>query len=179
MAKKKTTSTKKKTVTRRLLAAKKSKAKKASAKKSGSKKSGSKNSRKAVSSKSGKSSRKTDPNSVDGILKKFVQERSSLDVHLSGVQKKIADLEKKTKSYQEQLVALAQDKETTLDSIAQIDTRRDLEVSQLLAKLGVRVTDVPPAATTTVVFDVKPAEETTDNGRHQSNREDRYSDESE
>ena len=174
MAKKKTTSTKKKTVTRRLLAAKKSKAKKASAKKSGSKKS-----RKAVNSKSGKSSRKKNPNSVDGILKKFVQERSSLDVHLSGLQKKIADLEKKTKSYQEQLIALAQDKEATLDSIAQIDTRRDLEVSQLLAKLGVRVTDVPPAATTTVVFDVKPAEETTDNGQHQSNRKDRYSDESE
>ena len=175
MAKKKTTSkTGKKTVTRRMLAAKKSKAKKVSAKKSGSKKS-----RKTASTKSKSSAKKKESNSVDGILRKFVQERSSLDVHLSGLQKKIADLEAKTKRYQEQLVTLAQDKEKTLDSIAQIDTRRDLEVSQLLAKLGVRVTDVPPAATTTVVFDVKPAEETTANGQHQRDREERYSDESE
>jgi len=175
MAKKKTT-TRSKTVTRSLFATKKSKA----TKKASSKKSGSRKSRKPVSSKNGKrSGQKKDPNSVDGILKKFVQERSSLDAHLSGLQKKIADLEKKTKLYQEQLVSLAQDKDATLDSIAQIDTRRDLEVSQLLAKLGVKVTDVSPASTTTVVFDIKPAEETTANGQHQSSREDRHADESE
>ena len=143
-------------MTRRLPAAKKSSAKKKVAKKKRHKKT-----RKSAVAKGSKSStKKRSVNSVDGILKKFVRERSSLDLHLSALDKKIADLEKKTKKFQEQLVSLGQDKETTLESIAKIDTRRDLEVSQLLAKLGVKVTDVvPPAATTTVVFDVKPSDE--------------------
>lgn len=142
-----------KKVTRRLAAAKKKSTKKKVAKKKSPKKS-----RKTVTAKGSKSSgKKKDANSVDGVLKKFVRERASLDVHLVALDKKIVDLEKKTKLYKEQLVSLGQDKKATLDSIAQIDSRRDLEVSQLLAKLGVKVSEVaPPAATTTVVFDVRP-----------------------
>ena len=148
-----------KKVTRRLPAGKKNSTKKKVSKKVSKK--NSKKSRKAAAAKSSKgSSKKKEANSVDGILKKFVRERSSLDLHLSALDKKIADLEKKTKLYQEQLVALGNDKEATLDSIAKIDSRRDLEVSELLAKLGVKVSEVrPPAATTTVVFDVKPSDE--------------------
>ena len=147
-----TRSRKTKTVTRRLAAKKKASSKSP------------KKSRKKVAAKASKSSsKKKDPNSVDDVLKKFVRERASLDLHLSTLDKKIADLEKKTKRYQEQLVALGKDKESTRDSIAKIDTRRDLEVSELLAKLGVKVSEVrPPAATTTVVFDVKPPEESDD-----------------
>ena len=153
MAKKRSSGTTKK-VTRRLPA------KKNSAKKKASRKSP-KKSRKTITAKAGKSaSKKEKSDSVDDVLKKFVRERASLDVHLSSLDKKIADLEKKTKLYKEQLVALGNDKEATLDSIAKIDSRRDLEVSELLAKLGVKVTEVrPPAATTTVVFDVKPSDE--------------------
>jgi len=162
-------------LTKRLPSAKKNTSKN-SAKKPAKKKSSQKSRKAAAGAKSSKSSsKKKDANSVDGILKKFVQERSSLDLHLGALDKKIADLEKKTKLYQEQLVSLGQDKEATLSSIAQIDTRRDLEVSQLLAKLGVKVTEVaPPASTTTVVFDVKPAD---DDGHHQGNGEASHSDE--
>lgn len=148
---------------------KKSKAiKQVASKKKTIKKSSKKSPKKSSPKKSKTPSTKKASNSVDDILKKFDNRRSALNVHLSALEKKISDLEMKTKMYQEQLVKLDQDREETLDSIAKLGDRRDVEVSQMLEKLGVKVKEVSPessqgvspAPAATVVFDVKPAEET-------------------
>ena len=184
MAKKKTGTASRTTtkLSRRLPSAKK-KSSKSSAKKKRVKKKSTSKARKPVASKGSKtSSKKKSANSVDGILKKFVQEKSSLDLHLEALDKKIDNLEKKTKLYQEQLVSLGQDKEATLDSIAKIDMRRDLEVSELLAKLGIKVTDVAPPvstastkSTTTVVIDVKSSKDSdSDHDDHNGNGDASY-----
>lgn len=79
------------------------------------------------------------PLSVDGVLEKYTKERGTLQSSLSTVQKKIADLKKKTLAFQQQIEKLTTQEATTAEAIATLDSRRDTEVSQVLAKLGVSV----------------------------------------
>ena len=77
--------------------------------------------------------------SVDGILNRYKKERALQEAQLATVRKKIADLEAKTRAYQEQIARLNDQEAATLQQVDELDAKRDHEVSELLSKLGVRV----------------------------------------
>lgn len=58
---------------------------------------------------------------------------------MAAVQKKIEELKAKTRAFEEQISNLTEKKLITEETIQQLDTRRDAEVSELLAKLGVNL----------------------------------------
>jgi chromosome segregation ATPase len=78
--------------------------------------------------------------SVDRILKKYQNERVSQEKQLAKIKAKIADLKEKAESYRRQIEALAKQEVDTEQHISQLDTHRDSEISELLDKLGIRVT---------------------------------------
>ena len=86
-------------------------------------------------------SRKKSPTStsVDGILKRFKQERAVQESQLVAVRKKIADLEAKSRAFQEQIAKLNDQESETLQQVDELDAKRDQEISELLSRLGVRV----------------------------------------
>jgi chromosome segregation ATPase len=91
---------------------------------------------KASSKKSSGGSRS---NSVDGVLKKYQKERQTQEVQLATMRKKIEDLEAKTRAFREQIGKLTEQENGLQKTISQLDARRDQEVSNLLAKLGVQL----------------------------------------
>ncbi len=88
--------------------------------------------------------------SVDSLLKKFSQARSSKEAELENVKTKIADLRDKVVKYQEQIEKLTEQQQLVQTTISELDGRRDQEVSTLLARLGVQLSTpaTSPAATT-------------------------------
>jgi chromosome segregation ATPase len=86
------------------------------------------------------------PKSVDSILQKYEKQRVSCNSKLTSIRAKIEDLQAKTKAYAEQINKLTEQELVTESVIAELDSKRDSEVSELLTKLGVnldRVTSQP------------------------------------
>ncbi|MEM7783833.1 MAG: hypothetical protein AAF623_10805 [Planctomycetota bacterium] len=88
--------------------------------------------------------RKAKSESVDGILKRYELQRKTSETKLIHCQKKIAELLAKTKAFQKQITQLTREEVDTQKIISQLDEKRDAEVSKLLKKLGVNVTDPKP-----------------------------------
>lgn len=78
-------------------------------------------------------------NSVDSLLKKFDKDRSQKESQLAVLQKKRVELEDKTRKLQEQISKVAQQIRETESQVSQLDSQRDQEVRELLAKLGVKL----------------------------------------
>ena len=78
-------------------------------------------------------------NSVDNVLEKYQKERTSQEIQLATVRKKIDELEAKTRAFREQIAKLTKQEAALKNSMAQLDTRRDNEVRKLLEKLGVQL----------------------------------------
>ncbi len=120
-----------------------------------------------------KVSKPKEPTSVDGILKKFSKKRTTLDSLAVSTRKKIEDLEKKVNDSLAQIDKLI-DKETeTKKAISELDSRRDAEVSSLLAKLGIRFTKAIEAPKATPPSAPKPPPSKSDwrnNGSSDSNK---------
>ena len=117
-------------------AAKKVAKKKSTKKKVGKKKAPKKKRPAKNTHSSGKRSRES---SVDAVLKKYENERSSQETQLVTLRKKIEDLETKTRTYQAQIAELKKQESVTENTIADLASRRDAEVSNLLSKLGVQL----------------------------------------
>lgn len=80
-----------------------------------------------------------DGNSVDGVIKKYEKERSTQESQLASLSKKIVGMQKQADSLYQQIEKLSAQRMAAEDAIAQLDTRRDEEITALLAKLGVSV----------------------------------------
>jgi hypothetical protein len=77
--------------------------------------------------------------SVDGVIKKYEKERATQESQLTALTKKIDGLEKQSRSLDQQIEKLSEQRIVAQESIAQLDLRRDEEIAALLAKLGVSV----------------------------------------
>jgi hypothetical protein len=77
--------------------------------------------------------------SVDLLLKRFADERSSKESQLDVLRKKKQEIEDRVRKQREQLAKLEEQERKSLAELAQLDSRRDQEVSGLLAKLGVQL----------------------------------------
>ena len=84
--------------------------------------------------------------SVDSLLKKFEKERYTQEAKLSGARKKIDELESKATKLREQISKLKAEAQSTEVEISQIDSRRDAEVAEILARLGVQLSAKPQSA---------------------------------
>ena len=98
----------------------------------------SKRSTKAKAKPTGKS------NSVDAILNKYQRERVNQSAKLKLLKTRIEGLESKVKNFQSQIQTLGLEAKETQKQLDQHDALRDQEVSELLDKLGIRVS---PSAT--------------------------------
>jgi chromosome segregation ATPase len=83
--------------------------------------------------------RPTKPKSVDSILQKYEKQRVTCNSKLTSIRAKIEDLQAKTKAYAEQINKLTEQELVTESVIAELDSKRDSEVSELLTKLGVNL----------------------------------------
>ena len=81
--------------------------------------------------------------SVDALLKRFGKERSAKEAQLDALRKKKTEMEEKAAKLREQIAKLAEQEKQFQNDLTQLDARRDQEVSQLLAKLGVQWSDTP------------------------------------
>jgi chromosome segregation ATPase len=79
------------------------------------------------------------PKSVDSILQKYEKQRVTCNSKLTSIRAKIEDLQAKTKAYAEQINKLTEQELVTESVIAELDSKRDSEVSELLTKLGVNL----------------------------------------
>ena len=96
---------------------------------------------------------KSGSTSVDGVLKKFQKERATLEAQQAALKKKIEDLNLKTRSLESQIEKLTVKEANANSAIGQLDDRRDAEVSELLASLGVKLRQPrPESASTTLPF---------------------------
>ena len=77
--------------------------------------------------------------SVDSLLKKFDKDRSQKESQLVVLQKKRAELEDRTQKLQEQIGKVSGQIRETESQIASLDSQRDQEVKELLARLGVKL----------------------------------------
>ena len=77
--------------------------------------------------------------SVDSLLKRFAQQRKSKESELANLIKKKTEVEEKTRKYREQIAKLAEQEKRARDEIAELDLKRDREVGELLARLGVQL----------------------------------------
>jgi len=111
--------------------AKKKRVKKKSAKRATSKR------KKRAAPKRAAAKRSAVSHSVDSLLKRFAKERSAKEVQLATLRTKKHDLEEKTRKQREQIAKMADQEKKAEGELAQLDARRDSEVSQLLAKLGI------------------------------------------
>jgi len=87
-------------------------------------------------------------NSVDSILEKFDKRRSEQQSKLAAVRKKIAQLEKKTKAHQAEIVSLKDAESKAEVSIGKLGLDRDQAVQKLLKKLGVKLVSETPVKPT-------------------------------
>ncbi len=104
--------------------------------------------RKKVATKSSATKKPTEKKSrlgtsVDGILNRYKKERALQETQLAAVRKRIADLEAKTRAFEEQIAKLNDQESATKRQVEDLDAKRDQEVSELLSKLGVRVDSIP------------------------------------
>lgn len=91
---------------------------------------------------------KTTRKSVDSILATFGKRRAEQQSKLAAVQKKIAQLEAKTKSYQAEIVSLKKAQTNAKTALGKMDLDRDQAVRTLLGKLGVKLVSEPAAKST-------------------------------
>lgn len=84
--------------------------------------------------------------SVDGIIKKFVKERNSLESKLTAYQKKVAELEARSSKILEEITKVSALVSDTENAIGVLDSRRDTEIGELLSKLGVQLGGQSPAS---------------------------------
>jgi uncharacterized coiled-coil DUF342 family protein len=87
----------------------------------------------------GKKSSKTP--SVDEVILKYEKERTTLNSQLGETRKMIQELEAKSRKLQDEISALRSREELIVSKVGEVDSRRDQEVSMILAKLGVQVSD--------------------------------------
>ena len=83
--------------------------------------------------------RSSGTSSVDVLLKRFAKERSVKESQLNSLRAKKSEIEERVRKHREQIAKLAEQETKAVDEMAQLDARRDREVAQLLAKLGVRL----------------------------------------
>lgn len=86
--------------------------------------------------------------SVDTLLKKFEKERKTKEAKLAAAVKKIEDLESKSAKLREQIAKLREESRATQTDIDQLDSRRDQEVAEVLAQLGVQLSASSSSAAT-------------------------------
>ncbi len=86
-------------------------------------------------------------NSVDAVLKKYEKERNTKETLLVNSRKQIEELGDKVTKLQEQIATLTETVATTEVDLGEIDARRAKEVSEVLAKLGVNITDAATPST--------------------------------
>ena len=86
--------------------------------------------------------------SVDTLLKKFEKERKTKEAKLAASVKKIEELETKSAKLREQITKLRDESKATQTDIDQLDTRRDQEVAEVLAQLGVQLSASSNSAAT-------------------------------
>ena len=79
--------------------------------------------------------------SVDALLKRFAKDRAAKESQLNTLRKKREEIEAKAARLREQIAKLANQENKTEQELAAMDARRDREVSQLLAKLGVQLSE--------------------------------------
>ena len=84
--------------------------------------------------------------SVDTLLKKFDKERKTQEAKLAASKKKIEEMEKKAEQLREQIAKAKELARATQNDINQLDSRRDAEVAEVLAKLGVQLSTNKAAA---------------------------------
>ncbi|MFK7766282.1 MAG: hypothetical protein AB8B55_03490 [Mariniblastus sp.] len=89
-----------------------------------------------------KTAKPKEPASVDGILRKYSKQRTTLGSQMTSMRKKIDDLQKKANDCLAQIDALSAKEKETATTISELDSRRDAEVSALLSKLGVKFSEV-------------------------------------
>lgn len=77
--------------------------------------------------------------SVDSLLKKFALERTRKETLLSSLRKKKSECEVKLRKQQEQISKMTTDEKTLETELTQLDQQRDVEVKELLEKLGVQL----------------------------------------
>ena len=78
-------------------------------------------------------------NSVDTLLKKYENERKTLESRLASSQKGIKDSELKVKKLQDQVMKLKKQAATAEAEMNSLDARRDAEIAEVLARLGVQL----------------------------------------
>ena len=83
--------------------------------------------------------RSTGNSSVDLLLKRFAKERLVKESELAALCKRREGIEEKVRKYREQIAKLAEREQKIQAELDQLDARRDRDVSQLLAKLGVQL----------------------------------------
>jgi chromosome segregation ATPase len=93
------------------------------------------------SKKKGPAKRSTGSKSVDAILKRFANERRAMETRLNTSTKSREEIETKATRLREQIAKLAEQEKKIRDELAQLDAKRDREVSQLLSTLGVQLRD--------------------------------------
>lgn len=77
--------------------------------------------------------------SVDALLKQFAKDRAQGESQLDGLQKKREELEERVSKFQEQISKLRQQESEAKTRLADLDSRRDREVAELLTGLGVNL----------------------------------------
>lgn len=82
--------------------------------------------------------------SVDGLLQRFAKQRSVTEAQLASLHKTKEESEKKAARIREQLDKLANQQQQLESDLANLDSQRDQEVSQLLASLGVQIARQSP-----------------------------------
>jgi len=84
--------------------------------------------------------------SVDSLLKKFNKERKTQEAKLAASLKKIDEMEKKAAQLRDQIAKTRELAKATQNDIDQLESRRDAEVAEVLASLGVQLSTGQTAA---------------------------------
>ena len=113
-------------------------------KKKASKKSDSKSKRTSTKSKTKPLAKS---NSVDAILNKYQKARVNQAAKLKLLRTRIEGLESKVKSFRTQIQELGLEEKEIQKQLDEHDAKRDQEVSDLLIKLGIRVSSSPSTKT--------------------------------
>jgi hypothetical protein len=88
-----------------------------------------------------KSAKTSKAPSVDEVILKYEKERTTLNSQLGETRKMIQELETRSRKLQDEIRALRSREEMIVSKVGEVDSRRDHEVSMILVKLGVQVSD--------------------------------------
>ena len=102
--------------------------------------------KKAAASKPDRGRRPTGSTSVDALLKRFAKDRTAKEAQLGLLQKNREELEKRAAKLKAQITKLMDQENKSETELAQLDSLRDQQVKQLLAKLGVQLRDADDSA---------------------------------